>query len=178
MKRPSEESIPFRNNIQAVLNSTELSGTMAREIITISSNASPEPSIVTIDSDSNEPTMPYGFGSQNPIVPANLNDLNLPPNHFNVLTSIAVIRADEEYSSNHRSHLSCLQWMWVPLKAGRQRIQQITMPHFILTMSPDETIGIFRQATLSTPMSQEMFLSLRALPPLRLLHEDKKGSWA
>ena len=57
---------------------------------------SPEPQIVTIDSDSNEPTFPNGFGHQNPIVPPSLNDLSLPPNSFNVLATMAVIRQDEE----------------------------------------------------------------------------------
>ena len=89
---------PIRNNIQAVLNSTELSGAMARETITISSVASPEPRTVTIDSDSNEPTIPHGFGSQHPIVPPSLNDLNLLPNPFNVLATMAVVRADKAYS--------------------------------------------------------------------------------
>ena len=70
---------------------------MAREIITVSSVASPEPRIVTIDSDSNDPTIPYGFGSQHPIVPPSLNDLNLRPNHCNVLATMAVIRADDAY---------------------------------------------------------------------------------
>ena len=69
---------------------------METEAITVSSVASPEPQIVTIDSDSNEPTFPYGFGHQNPIVPPNLNDFNLPPNPFNVLTTMAVTRQDEE----------------------------------------------------------------------------------
>ena len=64
--------------------------------ITISFVASPEPQIVTIDSDSNEPTIPYGFGSQHPIVPPSLNDLNLLPKPFNVLATMAVIQADEE----------------------------------------------------------------------------------
>ena len=71
---------------------------MERETITISSVVSPEPRIVTIDSDSNEPTMPFGFGSHHPIVPFSLNDLNLPPNLFNVLATMAVIRTDAEYS--------------------------------------------------------------------------------
>ena len=60
--------------------------------------ASPEPRIVTLDSDSNDPTIPYGFGSQPPIVPPSLNDLNLPPNPFNVLAKMAVIQADDAYS--------------------------------------------------------------------------------
>ena len=98
VERSSEESSPIRNTTPATLNSTELSGAMEREVITISSVASPEARIVTLDSDSNEPTIPYGFDSQHPIVPPSLNDLNLPPNPFNVLATMAVNRADEAYS--------------------------------------------------------------------------------
>ena len=96
--RSSEESSPIRNNTPAILNSTQLSGAMERETITISSVASPEPQIVTIDSDSNQPTFPYAFGHQNPIGPPSLNELNLPPNPFNVLATMAAIRQDEEDS--------------------------------------------------------------------------------
>ena len=71
---------------------------MARETITISSVTSPEPQIVTIDSDSNEPTFPHGLGNQHPVMPPSLNDLNLPHNPFNVLATMAVIRQDEENS--------------------------------------------------------------------------------
>ena len=109
VERSSKESSPVRNNTPAVLTSTQLSGAMATETITISSVASLEPQIVTIDSDSNEPTIPYGFGGQHPIVTPSLNDLNLPPNPINVLVTMSVIRADEENSPNHRSHLSPLQ---------------------------------------------------------------------
>ena len=98
VEQTSTEGSPFRNNTPAILNSTVISGAMEREFITISSVASPEPRIVTMDSDSNEPTMPYGFGNQQPIVPPSLNDFNLPPNPFNVLATMAVIRADEHYS--------------------------------------------------------------------------------
>ena len=63
-----------------------------------SKQVSPEPQLVTLDSDSNESTFPYGFGHQNPIVPPSLNHLNLPPNPINVLATIAVIRQDEEES--------------------------------------------------------------------------------
>ena len=94
----SEATRPIRTNTPVALNSTELSGAMAREIITISSVASPEPQIVTIDSDSNELTFPYGFGNPHPIVPPRLNDLNLPHNSMNVLATMAVIRQVEEYS--------------------------------------------------------------------------------
>ena len=71
---------------------------MEGEFITISSVASPEPRIVTLDSDSNDPTIPYGFGSQQPILPPSLNNHNLPPNSFNVLATMAVSRADDAYS--------------------------------------------------------------------------------
>ena len=98
VERSSEEGSPIKNNSPAILNSTELSGAMEREVITISSAASPEPRIVTLDSDSNDPTIPYGFGSQQPILSPSLNDLNLPPKPLNVLTTVAVIRQDQEDS--------------------------------------------------------------------------------
>ena len=98
VEQTSSEGSPIRNFTPAILNSTEISGAMEREVITISSVASPEPRIVTLDSDSNDPTMPYGFGSQQPIVPPSLNDLNLPPNPFNVLATMAVLRVDDAYS--------------------------------------------------------------------------------
>ena len=98
LEQTSTEGSPIRNITPAILNSTEISGAMEREVITYSSVASPEPRIVTLDSDSNDPTMPYGFGNQQPIVPPSLNDFNLPPNPFNVLATMAVIRVDDEYS--------------------------------------------------------------------------------
>ena len=98
VERSSEEGSPMRNNTPAILNSTELSGAMERDVITISSVASQEPLNVALDSDSNDPSIPYGFGSQQPIVPPSLNDLNLPPNPFNVLATMAVIQADDAYS--------------------------------------------------------------------------------
>ena len=71
---------------------------MEREAITISSVALPEPQLVKIDSDSNEPTFPYAFGTQHPIVPPSLNDLNLPHNPFKVLATMAVFQQDQEDS--------------------------------------------------------------------------------
>ena len=67
-------------------------------MITISSVASLEPQIATTDSDSKEPRILYGFGSQHPIVLPSLNDLNLPSSPFKVLATMAAIRVDEEYS--------------------------------------------------------------------------------
>ena len=98
MEHSSPERSPFRNSTPAILNSTQLSRAMEPEAITVSSVASPEPQIVTIESDSNEPTFPYAFGTQHPIVPLCLNDLNLPPKPFNVLATIAVIQQDQEDS--------------------------------------------------------------------------------
>ena len=96
VEQTSTEGSLIRNNTPVILNLTEISEAMEREVITISSVASPEPHIVTLDSDSNDPTMPYGFGNQQPIIPPSLNDLNLPPNPFNVLATMAVIPVDDE----------------------------------------------------------------------------------
>ena len=98
VEQSSTERSPIRTNTPEILNSTQLSGAMDPETITISSVASPEPQIVTLDSDSNEPTIPYAFGVQYPMVPPSLNDLNLPANPFNVLATMAVVRADNQYS--------------------------------------------------------------------------------
>ena len=94
----SPERSPIRHNTPIILNSTQLSGAMDPETITISSDASPEQQIVTIECDSNEPTFPYAFGAQHPIMPPSLNDLNLPANPFNVLATMAVIQQDQEDS--------------------------------------------------------------------------------
>ena len=96
VEQSSEEANFIQNNTPAILNSTEMSRAREREVITISSVAPPEPRSVTLDSDSNDPTIPYGFGSQQPIVPPSLN-LNLPPNPFIVLATMAVIRPDDAY---------------------------------------------------------------------------------
>ena len=77
-------SIP-RPNKPIVRNSKEMAGND-----TISAIASPGPQIVTIDSESNEPTMPYGFGRQLPSISPSLNDLILPPNPFNILATMVV----------------------------------------------------------------------------------------
>ena len=95
----NNQSLP-RPNTPIVLNSTEMSGNDTREMPSISSITSHEPQIVTIDSDSNEPTMPYGFGRQFPLI--SLNDLNLPPNPFNVLATMAVVNpAEDGYNDNY-----------------------------------------------------------------------------
>ena len=98
VEQSSAEGSPIRHSTPVILDSTTMSGVMEREVITISSVASPEPRIVTLDSDPNDPTMSYGFGNQHPIVPPSLNDLNLPPNTFNVLATMAIIQGDERDS--------------------------------------------------------------------------------
>ena len=102
VEQTSNEPSPQKNNSPSILNSTEISKAHAARMPSVSSIASPEPRIFTIDDDPNEPTMPYGFGRQLPIVPSSLNDLNLPPNPFNILNTMAVVpqtRDDnDEYS--------------------------------------------------------------------------------
>ena len=45
--------------------------------------------------------MPYGFGRQLPIVPPSLNDLNLPPNPFNILATMAIANNTEDANDNN-----------------------------------------------------------------------------
>ena len=99
----SNEPSPQRNNSPDILNSTERSehhGTRLPSIFTI---ASPQPYIFTINDESNEPTIPYGFGRQLPIVPPSLNDLNLPPNPFNILATMAISNNTEDANDNNYS---------------------------------------------------------------------------
>ena len=111
VEQSSAEGSPVRNNTPAILNSTEISGAIEREVITISSVASPEPRIVTLDSDSNDPTISYGFGNQQPIVPLSLNDLNLSPNPSNVPATMAVIHGKGAFSPSHRSRPCHLRFL-------------------------------------------------------------------
>ena len=100
VEQSSSEPSPQRHNTPIILNSTELSEQHAVQMPSVSSMASPQPQIFTIDDDSNEPTMPYGFGQQHPIVPPSLNDLNLPPNPLNILATMAVV--DPTHDDNNR----------------------------------------------------------------------------
>ena len=140
-QRSSEEGTPSRNNTPAVFNSPQLSGAMARETITFSSVASQEPQIVTIDSDSNEPTIPYGFGNQNPIVPPSLDDLNLIPNPFNVLAKMTVIQPDKEYSPQS-PELSNPSPIATP-SMNLSTIEGWESPHTTTFFSEGELISVF-----------------------------------
>ena len=99
----SKVSSPQRNNSQKFLNSTEIAGARTTEMRTISPIASPEPQIFTFNDDSTEPTMPYRFVRQLPIIPPSLNDLNLPPNSVNVLAAMAVVNHTEDNNGNNYS---------------------------------------------------------------------------
>ena len=96
VKRSLGEQRPLKNKTPNVLNFAEFSGGDAREVIRVSFVASPEPQIVTIESDSNEPTIPYGNGRKQLIIPPILNDLKLPINHFNVKMPISPAPIKEE----------------------------------------------------------------------------------
>ena len=98
VERSSEGANPLRNNVPAVLNSTQLPGAMTRETTTISSAVSPEPQIVTKEPVYKELTITYGFGNQHPIVPHSLIGLHLPPNPFYALATMTVIQPDDEFS--------------------------------------------------------------------------------
>ena len=102
VEQSSSDFSPQRHNTPNILNSTEISEQHTARMPSISSIASPEPRIFTIDDNSNEPTMPYGFGRQLPIVPPSLIDLNLLPNPFNILNTMAVVTQtqddNEQYS--------------------------------------------------------------------------------
>ena len=103
VEQSSNQPSPQRNNSPNILNSAELSEHRTAGMPSISSIASPEPQIFTIDDDSNEPTMPYGFGRQLPIVPPSLNDLNLPPNPLNIMATMAVANNTEEANDDNYS---------------------------------------------------------------------------
>ena len=80
-----------------------------REIITISSAQSLEPNISTLESDSNEPTIQYGFGRQITIVPPRLKYLNLSPNPLIVLATMAVVQPTTQPSKEKDGSLSPLK---------------------------------------------------------------------
>ena len=102
----SNEPSPQRNNSPDILNSSELSEHHATGMPSTSTIASPQPYIFTIFDNSNEPTILYGFGRQLPIVPPNPNYLNLPPNPFNILATMAIANNMEDANDDNYSRQS------------------------------------------------------------------------
>ena len=179
------EGSPIRNNTPAILNSTEISEPMERDVITISSVASPEPRIVTLDSHSKDPTIPYGFGSQQPIVPPSLNDLSLPPNLFNVLATMAVVRMDDAHSPQSPESSIPSPISTPPMKIstieGWDTTHTTTDNNTFYT--DDEPRKVYWDISSSNTFDsneprKEMYPSPRALPPHRRLHRDKREHWA
>ena len=99
----SNEPSPQRNNSPDILNSTERSEHHATRMPSISTIASPQPYIFTINDDSNEPTIPYGFGRQLPIVPPRLIDLSQSANPFNILATMAIATNTGDASNDNYS---------------------------------------------------------------------------
>ena len=176
VERSIEEDSPARNNTPAVLSLLQLSGAKAMETLTISSVASLEPQVVYIDSDSNEPTFPFGFGSQYPKVTASFNGLNVPLNPINVMATMAMIRIDQEYchQSSTPSPISTTS-MNVSTIEGWETTQGKTEDANFY--SEDEPRRVYWEVSSSetlTLMSQDMFLSHRALPSRIRLHDEKR----
>ena len=105
VEESSIDLIQSRPNTPIVLNSADMSGNDTREMISISSIATPGPHFVTIDSNSNAPTMPYRFGRQLPIISPSLNDLNLPQHAFkNLATMVVANPTGEGHDDNYSPH--------------------------------------------------------------------------
>ena len=98
----SNEPSPQRNNSPDLLNSTKRSEHHATRMPSISAIASPQSCIFTINDDSNELTISKGFERQLPIVPPSLNDLNLRPNPFNILATMAI--ANNTGDTNNKNY--------------------------------------------------------------------------
>ena len=147
----SDEPSPQRNNSPNIFNSTEISQAYALRMPSVSSIASPDPRIFTIDDDSNEPTMPYGFGRRLPIVPASLNDLNLPPNPLTILNTMAVVTQTHDDNDRYSpqspepsdpSPISTLPMNVSTLKTvGKHRTPQLTTTPSLHRMSHDVYTG-------------------------------------
>ena len=101
VEQSSSDLSPQRHNTPNFLNSTEISEQHTARLPSISSIASPEPRIFAIDDNSNEPTMPYGFGGQLPIVIPSLNDLNLPLNPFIILNTMAIVAQTQDNNKQY-----------------------------------------------------------------------------
>ena len=145
-------------NTPEILNSTELSGAPEIEHITLSSVASLEAQLITIHSDSNEPTTLYGYGKQDPIVLSSLNNLNLLANPFNILATTEVVHPtaathDDNYSpqSTDQSEPSSISRP----SMNRSTIERWETPHTTTDentlYSDEEPSGIYLLPSSSSP---------------------------
>ena len=159
-----------------VLNSTQLSGAIDPETITISSVASPEPQIVTLDSDSNEPTFPYAFGAQYQILPPSLNDLNLPANPFNILASMAVVQQDQEDSPQSDPSPISTPPMNISTISGWETPHTTTekLPFIRPITIQDGYTGMLLLMKLSSQVNPDESIPLQAPHPDRRLHRKER----
>ena len=176
----SDEPSPRRNNTPDILNSTERTDHQAVRMPSVSTIASPQPHFVTINDDSNDITMPYGFGQQVPIVPPSLNDLNLPPNPFNILATMQVVvdRTEDdnnaEYSPESPDPSLPSSISSPPMSVSAFHSFETTHTTtddniFIIrpTMIQDEYTGRLLLMKLSSQMSPEESIPSQALQPHR-----------
>ena len=99
----SSEPSPQRNNFLKNLHSTELSGMHKREMPTLSSV--PSTNQILSPPTTTPITQHFfpGLGHDKPLTPPSLNDLNLPPNPFNVLATMRVVQQNPtQHDDNYR----------------------------------------------------------------------------
>ena len=183
----SNEPSPRRNNSPSIFNSTERSEHHERRMPSISTIASPQPHFFTIHDDSNEPTMPYGFGQQHlvPLVWTIWTCHPIPSTSWQpwqwwippMMTTTTEI-AQNHLTRQCRPQYRRPQWLWVHSEAGRRPIPRRTAILFTQVTSLDESIGISRQIMILALVFQEIHLLRRALVLLRRLQEHRKESWA
>ena len=135
----SNELIPQRNNSPNILNSTEISQTHTARMPSVSSIASPEPQIFTIHDDSNEPTMPYGFGRQLPVVQPSLKDMNLPPNPFNILATMTVVTHTQDDNNDDYSTQSPEPYKLSPISTPPMNVSTFDSWETSHTTTDDKT---------------------------------------
>ena len=135
----SNELSPQRNNSPHILNSTEITQNHTARMLSVSSIASTEPQKFTINDDSNHPTMPYGFGRQLPIIPPSLNYLNLPPNPFNVLATMAVANQTQDVNNENYSPQSPEPSEPSPISTPLMNVSAFSSWETSYTTTDDET---------------------------------------
>ena len=168
VERSPEEESSSQNNTPVVLNSTQLSGGLARKVIRISSVASLQPQIVPIKLDFNELTIPYGYGKQVPIIPPSLKDLTLPLNPLNAMTPISPAPITEA-QLHHVEIAPCTLQKEVII------VTDISMPSMLVSsIRPWKKFHTWGHSILTNPDESPL---LRAQPPRHRLHNEEKENW-